>query len=245
MRAVQNQEVREEPFATSDGELLASENSWLGGFTRIKEAPVDAWRYQYIKRAIDFAIALIMMIVFAVPGLLIAGAIVATSKGPVFYREERIGRFGRRFRIWKFRSMRPNAAHRVSVVQMRSRQEPEEWRMRKMLADPRITAIGGFLRRWSLDELPQLFNILRGEMSLVGPRPIVESETAFYGNWLPYYLAVTPGLSGLWQVSGRSLVGYEQRAKLDASYVRSWSLANDLSILLWTIPAVLRRVGAY
>jgi len=243
--ASQNEVVCEESVVIGEWELHTSNNAWLGGFARIKEAPVDAWRYQYIKRAIDFTVALIMMILFAVPGLLIAIAIVATSKGPVFYREERIGRFDRRFRIWKFRSMRPNVAHRVSLMEMRSREELSEWRMRKKVADPRITAVGGFLRRWSLDELPQIYNILRGEMSLVGPRPIVESETALYGNWLPYYLAVTPGLSGLWQVSGRSHVGYEQRAKLDASYVRSWSLANDLTILLLTIPAVLRRVGAY
>ena len=116
--------------------------------------------------------------------------------------------------------------------------------MRKHLRDPRITAIGGFLRRWSLDEIPQLFNVLRGEMSLVGPRPIVETETAFYGDLLPYYLAASPGLSGLWQVSGRSRVDYDRRAKLDALYVQSWSLGADFNILFRTIPAVLSRVGA-
>jgi exopolysaccharide production protein ExoY len=245
VRAAQNEEVYEEPFATRDGELLASEDSWLGSFTRVKKAPVDSWRYQYMKRAIDLAFTSIIMIAIAVPGLLIACAIVLTSKGPIFYREERIGRYGRTFQIWKFRSMHTNSGHRLSVVDVRLREELLEGRMRKKLSDPRITAVGGFLRCWSLDELPQIYNILRGEMSLIGPRPIVESEASLYGDCLPYYLEDTPGLSGLWQVSGRSLVAYEQRAKLDASYVQSWSLASDLSILLRTVPAVLRRVGAY
>lgn len=245
MTAAQNEEVYQEDLAIGEGELNGYENVWPGGVAKFKETPVDAWRYLYVKRAIDLVFAVVMMIVFAVPGMVIACAIAATSSGPIFYKEERIGRFGRRFKIWKFRSMRPAGPHRISVVSMRSRGEGSEWRMRKRIADPRITVVGNFLRRWSLDELPQVYNILRGEMSLVGPRPIVESETALYGNWLPYYLAVTPGLSGLWQVSGRSLIGYEERAKLDASYVRSWSLANDLTILLLTVPAVLRRVGAY
>jgi undecaprenyl-phosphate galactose phosphotransferase len=116
--------------------------------------------------------------------------------------------------------------------------------MQKQFKDPRITAIGGFLRSWSIDELPQLINVLRGEMSLIGPRPIVAAETDFYGDLLSFYLAATPGLSGLWQVSGRSQVDYDERAKLDARYVRFWSLKNDMEILFRTIPAVLGRVGA-
>lgn len=119
-----------------------------------------------------------------------------------------------------------------------------EWRMRKDLKDPRITAVGGFLRRWSLDEFPQLFNVLRGEMSLVGPRPIVKKEMLFYGNLLQHYLAVAPGMSGLWQVSGRSDIDYDERVKLDAFYVESWSLTFDLAILCRTVPAVLSRNGA-
>jgi lipopolysaccharide/colanic/teichoic acid biosynthesis glycosyltransferase len=117
--------------------------------------------------------------------------------------------------------------------------------MHKHLRDSRITPIGGFLRRWSLDELPQILNVLRGDMSLIGPRPIVKAEAKFYGNLLIFYLAVTPGLSGLWQVSGRSRVGYEKRARLDAMYVQSWSLRTDLKILFRTIPAVLGRIGAH
>lgn len=245
MRTARDEEVYGDSFSTGDGEVLSLEDSWLGSLTQIVESPVDSWRYRYMKRAIDLSLAPIMMILIAVPGLLIACAIFLTSKGPIFYCEERIGRFRRPFRIWKFRSMRSNSECRLSIVEARPGDRVLERRMQKKVSDPRITVVGGFLRRWSLDELPQVYNILRGEMSLIGPRPIVESETALYGDWLPYYLEVTPGLSGLWQVSGRCLIQYEERAKLDASYVTSWSLASDLSILLRTIPAVLRRVGAY
>ena len=117
--------------------------------------------------------------------------------------------------------------------------------MHKHLRDPRITRIGGFLRKWSLDELPQLLNVLMGDMSLIGPRPIVESEMELYGSLISVYTTATPGLSGLWQVSGRSHIDYDKRAKLDAKYVQSWSLGGDLMILLRTIPAVLGRIGAH
>jgi lipopolysaccharide/colanic/teichoic acid biosynthesis glycosyltransferase len=140
--------------------------------------------------------------------------------------------------------MHPNAAKLTHIGEPQSGAKVLEWRMKKHLRDPRITAVGRVLRSLSLDELPQLLNVLRGEMSLIGPRPIVKSETVFYGDLLSYYLAATPGLSGLWQVSGRSGVDYDERAQLDASYVQSWSLRADAGIFLRTIPAVLGRVGA-
>jgi exopolysaccharide production protein ExoY len=208
-------------------------------------APVDSWRYAYIKRACDVSMAVFVLILFAIPGLVIAAAILLTSKGGIFYREERIGRHGQTFRIWKFRSMHANRrVHDVDANALHAVIEFDR-RTRKHLGDSRITWVGKFLRRWSLDELPQLFNVLRGEMSLVGPRPIVRSEMALYEDRIHYYLKATPGLSGLWQVSGRSLVGYDQRAKLDALYVQSWSLETDLVILLRTIPTVLSRIGAF
>jgi len=117
--------------------------------------------------------------------------------------------------------------------------------MHKHLRDPRITAVGGFLRRWSIDELPQLINVLTGDMSLIGPRPIVEAETVLYGKLISVYMTAIPGLSGLWQVSGRSHIDYDKRAKMDANYVQSWSLSGDFMILLRTIPAVLSRIGAH
>jgi exopolysaccharide production protein ExoY len=205
---------------------------------------VQSWRYSIVKRVIDFAAALIMVLLLLIPGLIIAAAILLTSRGPVFYREQRIGRNGRLFRIWKFRSMYKNAPHLRHVGSFGSKSNLLEWRMRKDLKDPRISPVGGFLRRWSLDEIPQLFNVLRGEMSLIGPRPIVKQETTFYGKYLPHYLAVTPGMSGLWQVSGRSDVEYDKRAMLDAFYVETWSLRSDFDILLKTLPAVLSRSGA-
>jgi lipopolysaccharide/colanic/teichoic acid biosynthesis glycosyltransferase len=206
--------------------------------------PVHSWRYRYVKRLIDYVGALILLAVFAIPGLLIAAAIVLTSPGPVFYREDRVGRGGALFRIWKFRSMRRDASRQRWTWESARGGRRVEWRMRKDLKDPRVTPVGRFLRRWSLDEVPQLFNILAGEMSLVGPRPIVESEMTYYGDRLSLYLAANPGLSGLWQVSGRSMVGYEERAELDARYVQSWTLAADLRISLRTVHAVISRVGA-
>jgi exopolysaccharide production protein ExoY len=244
VRRAQTQAVYESSLEIFEGNAIASEGIYSTDYLLSTEQPVDSWHYQYVKRTFDILCALIMIAVFAIPGLFVAAAILLTSEGPVFYREERIGRDGLPFQIWKFRSMSPNAERLGSIEGARSGGKILEWRMRKHLRDPRITAIGRILRRWSLDELPQLFNVLQGEMSLVGPRPIVEAETAFYGNLLPFYLAATPGLSGLWQVSGRSNIDYAERAKLDASYVRTWSLEADLSILLRTVPAVLSRIGA-
>jgi exopolysaccharide production protein ExoY len=141
--------------------------------------------------------------------------------------------------------MHKNAPERARIADSQLETKVLEWRMHKHLRDPRITRIGGFLRKWSLDELPQLLNVLNGDMSLIGPRPIVESEKALYGNLLSVYTTAIPGLSGLWQVSGRSHIDYDKRAKLDAKYVQTWSLGGDLMILLRTVPAVLSRIGAH
>lgn len=206
---------------------------------------VESWRYCLVKRSLDVVFSAVLIALFAVPGVLIALAVRMTSEGPAFYRETRIGRNGRPFRIWKFRSMRRDAPKHAPTVEVHhSSNGVLEWRMHKRHADPRITPIGRFLRRWSLDELPQLLNVVRGEMSLVGPRPIVAAETRFYGDLFDYYLAVTPGLSGLWQVSGRSDIDYPLRVRLDAVYVGTWSLRSDLAILLRTVPAVFGRRGA-
>jgi len=240
----QAQAVYESFPATFADEAHASEGLRLVHQPSFAEAQADAWRYRFVKRTMDVLGAILMTILFAIPGLFIAAAIVLTSRGPVFYHEQRIGRDGRMFRIWKFRSMYPNVARRPRIAETEPGARLFEWRMHKHRLDPRITPVGGFLRRWSLDELPQLFNVLHGEMSLIGPRPIVKAEAEFYGGLLSFYLAVPPGLSGLWQVSGRSHVGYQERARLDALYVRSRSLRTDLNILLRTIPAVLGRVGA-
>jgi len=242
MRTIQVQAVYDEPIVTLDESSAIAESAY-SLYALPAEAPVDSWRYRFAKRGFDVTFALLMVVVFFVPSLVIAALIRLTTKGPVFYREERIGRDGVPFRIWKFRSMRPSLPAR-SVAGAKAERVVLQWRMKKHRYDPRITRIGGFLRRCSLDELPQLLNVLRGEMSLIGPRPIIEAETALYKNLLHFYLAATPGLSGLWQVSGRSDIDYEERAKLDASYVSTWSLRLDFSILIRTVPAVLGRVGA-
>jgi len=211
----------------------------------LDNARVTDWRYEYAKRALDFCGACVLLVIFLLPGLLIATLIALNSAGPVFYREERIGRYGQKFKIWKFRSMRVNAGHHVEQhTSNGAKVVSVQYRMRKHEEDPRITGIGKLLRRWSIDEVPQLLNVLRGEMSLVGPRPIVEAEMPFFSSKISYYLAVTPGMSGLWQISGRSNVDYPKRAELDATYVKQWSLLGDITILLHTLPAVLSRRGA-
>lgn len=244
MRRTQYQTLNESAVSVQEGDAIVSEHMYSTDFLLYREAPVDSWRYRYVKRAIDVSFSLIMIAAFALPGLVISALIVATSRGPVFYRESRIGRNGRFFRIWKFRSMHRNAAQRARIADTEAGAKILEWRMHKHLRDPRITRVGGFLRKWSLDELPQLLNVLSGDMSLIGPRPIVQAETALYGKLISAYMSATPGLSGLWQVSGRSHIDYDKRAKLDAKYVQTWSLGTDLVILLRTVPAVLRRIGA-
>lgn len=237
--------MQSESVAVSRCDVISLKNIYFLDYYLSTDLPVNGWKYEYLKRGLDLFCATIMLLVFAVPGLLIALGIKLSSPGSVFYREERIGRGGSPFRIWKFRSMSKHAASSAHVVTTQMGAKAVHRRMRKHLPDPRITPIGRILRRWSLDELPQLLNVVRGEMSLVGPRPIVEAETAFYKDLLGFYLSVRPGLSGLWQVSGRSNIGYEGRAKLDSDYVQSWNLSRDLSILFRTIPAVFKRLGAY
>lgn len=175
----------------------------------------------------------------------IAVLIRIDSPGPVFYGQIRIGQGGHRFRAWKFRSMVDNADQ---VLESYFQQNPElrdAWEQdHKLKNDPRVTRVGRFLRRTSLDELPQLWNILRGEMSLVGPRPIVDEEIWRYGDKLPLYSKVTPGLTGMWQVSGRNDISYEERVNLDAYYVRNWSVWLDIYILLKTVWVVLAGEGA-
>lgn len=242
MTRTRRQALVDNTYPAFDVETIAAGDPSVPFAAPAHELPVNGWSYRYAKRLIDICCALAMLIVSLVPGLIIAALIRFTSPYPIFYREERIGRYGIPFRIWKFRSMRPHQPARQSSRQ--SEHTVLQWRIKKHGHDPRVTPVGRFLRRWSLDELPQLLNVLRGEMSLIGPRPIVKAETYLYRDLLPMYLAATPGLSGLWQVSGRSDLDFDARSQLDATYVRTWSVWLDLSILLRTIPAVLGRVGA-
>jgi len=206
--------------------------------------PILSWRYRHIKRMVDIAGSLLMMVIALVPCLVIGAAIALTSKGPIFYREWRVGRGGRLFKIWKFRSMSEDTERESSIKIEHSGGAVLHWRIHKHHRNPSITAVGGFLRRWSLDEIPQVLNVLMGDMSLIGPRPVIEAEVPMYAHLQEFYLAAAPGMSGLWQVSGRSNVSFKTRAELDAFYVQNWTLRADLVILLRTVPAVLKRVGA-
>jgi len=201
--------------------------------------------YLFVKRAIDFPIAVLLLIVLAPLMLAVALAVRLSSPGPVLFRQKRIGRDARIFHCLKFRSMRVDAERAL-------RRNPRIWATYvandyKLPAneDPRITPIGRFLRRTSLDELPQLINVIRGEMSLVGPRPIVGAELDEYGERSDDLLAALPGITGKWQVSGRSRLHYPERANVELSYVYGWSPIEDFRILLRTVPVVLSRDGAH
>lgn len=185
------------------------------------------------------------LIMILSPLLLAIAVMVKLDGGPVFYAHPRVGAGKRRFRCLKFRSMARDSDAMLEHVLRTDPVAALEWSAtQKLRNDPRVTRIGGFLRKTSLDELPQLFNVLRLEMSLVGPRPIVEKEIEHYGDNIAYYYATRPGLTGLWQVNGRSGTSYRRRVQLDKWYVRHWTLWQDIVILAKTVPAVLKRTGA-
>jgi len=198
------------------------------------------------KRALDVLVS-ICALVIAVPFFaVIAVAILAESPGTPIYVQRRVGRGGRTFPLVKFRTMVVEADVVLAAVLGHDPESAAQWvRTRKLPDDPRVTRVGRFLRRYSLDELPQLLNILRGDMSLVGPRPVLHEEIALFGDGADEVLGVRPGLTGLWAVSGRSEIDYVTRAELERTYVREWSLGADAWIILRTIPAVLRKRGAY
>jgi exopolysaccharide production protein ExoY len=198
------------------------------------------------KRLFDAGVALLCLILLAPLFILVALAIWSIDGGSPFYRHRRLGRERRAFDCLKFRSMRIDGDEVLARHLAASPSALAEWtRTRKLKRDPRVTPIGQLLRKSSLDELPQLFNILRGDMSLVGPRPIVEAEVEKYGEAASAYFAVRPGLTGAWQVSGRSDTTYAERVRLDRHYVESRSFAGDIMIIMRTIPAVFLVKGSY
>ena len=198
-----------------------------------------------VKRSFDLVGASVLLVVLA-PALLGIAWAVRRDGGPAIFGHERVGRNGRRFKCLKFRSMVTNADVVLKALLERDADARAEWaREFKLKNDVRITPIGRLLRKTSLDELPQLLNVLKGDMSLVGPRPIVEAELECYGADVRYYLMARPGITGLWQVSGRNDTDYSTRVSLDVSYVRDWSLRRDIGILFRTITVVVRGSGAY
>jgi lipopolysaccharide/colanic/teichoic acid biosynthesis glycosyltransferase len=224
---------------------------WVGAGVRrsrpspvaaISEPPHDDRRFALrAKRTLDVAGAAAgLLLSLPVIGLA-ALAIRLDSPGPVFYCQLRCGRGGRRFCLWKLRTMVDGAEAQLAALQAQNEMDGPMFKIR---LDPRVTRVGRLLRRYSLDEVPQLWNVLRGDMSLVGPRPPLPREVMAYKPEERERLAVTPGLTGLWQVSGRSDLSFAKCVELDLEYVRSWSLGGDLQILARTIPAVFRGNGA-
>jgi len=237
-------------FAVVDGDYaLASPKLFI---------PADTTRYYgslgFAKRVVDVVIASVALVLISPLMLLIALCVKRSSSGPVMFVQERLGRDGQPFKFYKFRSMAHNSddtIHRQFAAMFisgdkdgcaESNAGEEVFKLKK---DPRVTKVGCFLRKTSLDELPQLFNIIKGEMSLIGPRPPIAYEIENYQPWHMERLKAVPGLTGLWQVSGRSSVSFEEMVRLDIRYINEWSPMLDLKILLKTIPVVLNGTGGY
>ncbi|MBX9739654.1 MAG: sugar transferase [Beijerinckiaceae bacterium] len=198
------------------------------------------------KRAFDLVASVAAAIVVAPLLIMLSLLILVTNGGPVTIRHQRVGKGGRKFGCFKFRTMVTNGDEVLKRHLAENPAAMEEWtRNRKLVVDPRVTRLGRILRKTSLDELPQLFNIIAGDMSFVGPRPIVEDEIVRYGNAFAEYSRARPGLTGRWQISGRNDTGYDERVKLDREYVTNWSFSRDIVILVLTIPAVIKARGVY
>lgn len=223
--------------ADAEPELIAVENP----------APIlTRERIQLFKRIADLVLAPLALIGGLPLMLLVAAIVKLTSSGPVFYGHTRIGRHGCLFKAWKFRTMYQNGEAILAAHLACDRDAREEWaRDHKLRGDPRITPMGRFLRRSSLDELPQIWNVLKGEMSMIGPRPIVTAEIPRYGTAFKLYTSIKPGITGLWQVSGRNDTSYKERVYFDEHYIRNWSLWLDLYIFVKTVFVLIRQTGAY
>jgi len=200
---------------------------------------------QLVKRFFDLAFSILFLLFFWWIFVYFVLRIRATG-GPAIFGHKRVGRHGKEFTCYKFRTMVTNAEVVLKDILAKDPEAAAEWaRDFKLKDDPRIISIGRLLRRTSLDELPQIWNVLLGDMSLVGPRPIVAAELERYGQYVDYYLEAKPGITGIWQVSGRNNTTYSERVAQDVWYVRNWSLWYDLVVLLKTVAAVFRREGAY
>jgi exopolysaccharide production protein ExoY len=198
-----------------------------------------------VKRVFDFVGAFIVLLLLLPLFTIVAATLKLTQPGPIFYKQPRVGYRGRYFKCLKFRTMVVDSEQVLKALLEHDPAARAEWqRSQKLVDDPRITRVGRWLRQSSIDELPQLVNVLRGEMSLVGPRPIVASEIVRYGDHIGLYLSARPGLTGAWQVNGRSNTCYDKRVELDANYASNWRLATDLKILLRTIWVVIKKKGS-
>jgi lipopolysaccharide/colanic/teichoic acid biosynthesis glycosyltransferase len=229
---------------TIDAAVAAARPSTTPPWTDTAARRTRTAAYAATKRALDIVVAATLLLLLLPLFALIALAILWDAGGPIFYCAERVGRFGRPFCVVKFRSMSPGCDQGAHAAFVKSLMQGTTCSVYKVPDDPRITKVGAFLRRTSLDELPQLWNVLRGEMSLVGPRPDVPYAFAEYADWIHGRLAVRPGITGLWQISGRSRLSLLDMYRLDVEYAARSSLSQDVRILLRTIPVVLGRDGA-
>lgn len=236
-------ETEELPVSNMEMHRLYSENLVV---ISVKNN-LSRWYNQFFKRAFDLSVATVGTIAISPILLGIAIAIKVSSPGPAFYAHRRIGKDGIHFNCYKFRSMVIDSDTKLEEYLKSNSEAAKEWEeTHKLKHDPRVTRVGAFLRKTSLDELPQLFNVIRGQMSLVGPRPIVDEEIIKYDVFFSDYTLVRPGMTGLWQTSGRSDTSYSRRVRLDAWYVRNWNIWLDISLLVKTVKVVLSsRSGAY
>ena len=209
--------------------------------------PGLSWSKRGLKRALDLVVASAALLVLGPFFGLVALLIRFDSHGPAFFRQPRIGENGRSFRIWKFRTMTADADERkAEYAHLNIHDGPNgDPRMFKIHDDPRVTRVGRFLRRCSIDELPQLFNVIRGDMSIVGPRPLIPDEHQYVTDWAERRLALRPGMTGLWQVLGRNGIGFDEMVRLDYVYVNTWSLWNDLRLMARTVPALFGANGRF
>ena len=230
------------PMGGIEVESLFNEKLMLLRLKNNLARPINRW----LKAIFDFVVTLVGTVMISPILLFIALWIYKDSPGPVIFKHMRIGKNGKPFPCYKFRSMCVDAKIKLEELLETDPEAKAEWeRDFKLRNDPRVTKSGAFLRKTSLDELPQIFNVLKGEMSLVGPRPIIHEELERYGEYVDDYLMVKPGITGMWQVSGRSDIDYEERVLLDSWYVRNWSVWTDIVMLFKTFKVVLLRKGAY
>ncbi|SCI44278.1 MULTISPECIES: sugar transferase [unclassified Romboutsia] len=212
-------------------------------FSTIEDNINKSFIYNFIKRTIDIVGSLLGIVILSPIFLIVALAIkIEDPKGSIIFGHKRVGLNGKQFKCWKFRSMVHNAEEVLKTLSPEQKKEYSE--TFKLKNDPRITKVGNFIRKTSLDELPQLFNILKGEMSIVGPRPIVTKELDFYGEYAGYFMSIKPGLTGLWQVSGRSDTTYDERVELDMEYIIRRNTLLDIYIIFMTAIKVVKREGA-
>lgn len=199
-----------------------------------------------IKRIFDLTLTIVGGLMISPILLLIALVVAIDNRGRIIFAHRRVGAAGKKFSCYKFQTMVPDAKEKLEKYLAENPEAQREWdETFKLINDPRVTKLGAFLRRTSLDELPQLWNVIRGEMSLVGPRPIVQKEVPRYGKNIREYYMVLPGITGMWQVSGRSDTTYPERVAMDTWYVRNWSVWIDLMYLFKTVKAVIIGKGAY